>query len=76
MAPAYRKAIPLLEKDGASALPIMLSAIISSGVLRCERKNNWALRYGFSWLELNDDVRGFYLQSEGKPDLEVYPGFY
>ena len=74
LAPAYRRAVPLLEEDGASALPMLLSATFFQGYYDASTKKTGPC-YGFSWLELNDEVRGFYLRSEGKPDLEVCPAF-
>ena len=73
-APAYRRAIPLLEKGDASELPIMLSATFFQGYYSVNPEITGP-SYGFSWLALNDDVRGFYLRSDGKPDLEIYPAF-
>lgn len=74
LAPAYRRTVALLENGGASVLPRMLSASLAQGYYDVSAGTT-GLCYGFSWLALDDDVRGFYLRSEGKPDVEVYPAF-
>lgn len=74
LAPAFLSAIPRLEKDGASVLPIMLAATFRQGYYDVNAKIT-GLFYTFTWLALDDEVKGFYLRREGKPDLEVYPAF-
>ncbi len=71
LAPAYRRASRLLEKDGADALPIPLIATFAHGFDVSANVTGWA--YMFEWLDLDDEVRGFYLRSEGEPDVDLYP---
>jgi hypothetical protein len=73
-APAFRRAISLLKTDGAHALPRMLTATFSQGYYDSRTKVIGSC-YAFSWLQLEDDVRGFYLRSEREPDHDVYPFF-
>jgi len=74
LAPAFRRAIPLLEKDGADALPMILSAKFRHGYFDLQGKVT-GLGYVLTWLELDNSVRGFYLRFEGTPDLDLdlYP---
>jgi hypothetical protein len=71
LAPAFRGVIPLLEKDGTDALPILLTATFGHGLDVPTNVTGWS--YLFCWLEVDDDVRGFYLRSEGEPDIDMYP---
>ena len=70
----FAGAIPILEKDGADALPMMLTAKFGQGYYDASA-NIKGLCYVFNWLELKDEVRGFYLRSEGEPDIDLYPAF-
>jgi hypothetical protein len=72
LAPAFRAAIPLLEKKGSEALPLMLTAKFGQGYSDPQGKATM-LCYAFSWLELDDAVRGFYLRPEGEPDVDLFP---
>jgi hypothetical protein len=71
LAPAFRGAIPLLEKDGARALPILLTATFHHGFDVPQNVTGWT--YCFTLLEIRDDVRGFYVRSGDGPDLDLYP---
>ena len=68
---AYRSAIPPLEKNGAGALPMMLTATIAHGLDVPQNVTGW--NYGFEWLDLGGSVKGFYFRSEGRPDVDTYP---
>jgi hypothetical protein len=74
LAPAFRGAIPLLEKNGADALPILLTATFGHGFDVPTNIAGWS--YVFCWLETGGQVRGFYLRSEGEPDVDLYPALF
>jgi hypothetical protein len=71
LAPAFRKAIPSLEINGPEALPMMLAATFQHGKDSPINVTGWT--FVFHWLEIGDVVRGFYLRSEGEPDIYVLP---
>ncbi len=71
LAPAFRRAIPLLETNGVDSLPMMLTATFSRG-LDVENHVTGCV-YMFSWLDAGGQVRGFYLRSEGEPDTDINP---
>lgn len=67
----FRHAIEVLERDGLAAPPVMLSAAM--GDLAIEG-HGWL--YGFMWVDISGEVRGFYFRLEGKPDIDVFPTIY
>lgn len=70
LAPAFRKAITNLEKKGADAIPMMIAAKFEYG--RDSKINITGWLYRFDWLDIDDNVRGFYLRQEGSRDIYVY----
>jgi hypothetical protein len=71
LAPAFRAAIPVLEKDGTRALPTMIAASFYYSPNAPASVNGWV--YLFSWLDVQNDVRGYYLRSDGESDVEINP---
>jgi hypothetical protein len=76
LAPAFRRAIPLLEKDGTDALPLMLTAAFRRRHFDRPENNVTEWSYVFCWLDMNDEVRGFYLRSKGQPDVDLHPALF
>lgn len=71
LARAYRNAIAALEKDGDRSLPMMVAACFGHGFDMPAYATGWY--YCVDWLAIDNDVRGFYVRSEGKPDVNIYP---
>lgn len=66
--PNFRHAIEVLESDGFAAPPTMLGAVVGDAT-----SEGYGWIYDFMWVDIRNEVRGFYFRVEGEQDIEVFP---
>ena len=71
LAPAYRDAASLIEAKGVGAFPLMLTGQFAYGLNIPHNISGWT--YCFTWVDIDGSVKGFYLRSEGEPDIDLFP---